>query len=81
MPKSYLFSFFLNYFCTAYIIQPIIEIKTESNIWEESGYFEGDIIQNFQRNGLLNVTYYWPNGLVPFEIDEQHFSEWFMIRL
>lgn len=48
------------------------------NIWEQSGFFEGDIIlqeSKSSRNGMLNDTYYWPDSLVPFQIDENYFSE------
>lgn len=55
------------------------DTDTEGNIWEESGFFEGDIIlpeSKPLRNGMLNDTYYWPNSLVPFQIEKNHFSEW-----
>lgn len=55
-------------------------IDNEDNIWEESGFFEGDIIlsaeKQLSRNGMLNETYYWPNSIVPFKIDEHDFSEY-----
>ncbi|KAL5274454.1 hypothetical protein ACFFRR_000908 [Megaselia abdita] len=47
----------------------------ENNVWEESGFFEGDIFLGSKRNGMLNETYYWPDSLIPFQIDENDFNE------
>ncbi|KAG8309061.1 hypothetical protein J6590_095015 [Homalodisca vitripennis] len=42
----------------------------QQNIWELSGQFEGDIEEdgedNQHRNGLLDTSYRWPRGVVPF---------------
>lgn len=36
---------------------------------EELGeYFEGDIMSSPTRNGMLDETYRWKNGVVPYEI-------------
>uniref|UniRef100_A0A1B6F4X2 Metalloendopeptidase n=1 Tax=Cuerna arida TaxID=1464854 RepID=A0A1B6F4X2_9HEMI len=48
----------------------------EQNIWELSGLFEGDIIEDDEnspsRNGLLNISSRWPGGVVPFEISSKY---------
>ncbi|KAF2884811.1 hypothetical protein ILUMI_21344 [Ignelater luminosus] len=42
----------------------------KQNIWELSGYFEGDmILAADQRNGLINTKYRWANNEIPYEID------------
>lgn len=79
-----LFLFFgLAYTASAFTI-PLNVKETPNlsdNVWEESGLFEGDIkninpMDLFSRNGLVNETYYWPEGIVPFEIDEKDFSKY-----
>ena len=39
--------------------------------WERSGKFEGDIMltDGKMRNGLINPACRWPNGVVPYVID------------
>lgn len=52
----------------------------KANIEELSGQFEGDIVLNenqydyifgngLARNGLVNITYRWPNNTVPYLLD------------
>ncbi|KAF5304288.1 hypothetical protein FQR65_LT07980 [Abscondita terminalis] len=44
--------------------------EDDQNIWQLSGQFEGDIILNDdQRNGLINQYYRWPNKVIPYMFD------------
>uniref|UniRef100_A0A336LB77 Metalloendopeptidase n=1 Tax=Culicoides sonorensis TaxID=179676 RepID=A0A336LB77_CULSO len=47
----------------------------ETNVWEHSGLYEGDIFLELGRNGLLNKTARWPKGIVPYRIEEEDFTE------
>lgn len=51
---------------------------------ELSGQFEGDIVLTEEqedvlvkgrRNGMINLARRWPNNVVPYDIVEEHFSE------
>ncbi|KAK2583322.1 hypothetical protein KPH14_009324 [Odynerus spinipes] len=49
------------------------------NIWELSGLYQGDIMlspdgQAGHRNGLLDTATRWPNGIVPYYIEEDDFD-------
>lgn len=44
---------------------------SETNVWEHSGLFEGDImLYSDNRNGLVNTSRRWPNATIPFHIDD-----------
>uniref|UniRef100_A0A1B6HU16 Metalloendopeptidase n=1 Tax=Homalodisca liturata TaxID=320908 RepID=A0A1B6HU16_9HEMI len=47
----------------------------QQNIWELSGFFEGDIVEDDEdyqhRNGLLDTSYRWPRGVVPFDFSPE----------
>ncbi|XP_063697836.1 zinc metalloproteinase nas-13-like [Culicoides brevitarsis] len=47
----------------------------ETNVWEHSGLYEGDILLELGRNGLLNKTARWPKGIIPYRIEEEDFTE------
>ncbi|XP_049830046.1 zinc metalloproteinase nas-14-like isoform X2 [Schistocerca gregaria] len=50
----------------------------EENPWEASGLLEGDIMiakVDDLRNVIRDEDKYWPNGVVPYYIDKDHFSE------
>lgn len=53
----------------------------EVSPWELSGLYEGDIMlygvdDNREiKNGLVDDTAYWPNGTIPYTIDEDDFSK------
>ncbi|XP_012282356.1 zinc metalloproteinase nas-15 [Orussus abietinus] len=51
----------------------------KGNLWELSGLDEGDIMFHpdspFSKNGLLNETARWPEGVVPYYIQEKDFDE------
>ncbi|XP_063974919.1 hatching enzyme 1.2-like [Diachasmimorpha longicaudata] len=49
--------------------------EDKENVWELSGLLEGDIMPNPQKNGLLDEAKRWPNGIVPFYIQEDDFDE------
>lgn len=51
--------------------------KNEGFEWEESGFFEGDIMtyKTDSRNGLLNEDFRWANATIPFYIEEKHFED------
>lgn len=55
------------------------ELLESDNPWENSGLFEGDIMiySKFQKNGIINSSYIWPNATIPFIIDGQ-FSKIFL---
>ena len=48
---------------------------------EELGlYFQGDMILDDKqmekaKNGIIDEAYRWPNGIVPYTIDEEDFSK------
>ncbi|XP_033236222.1 seminal metalloprotease 1-like [Drosophila pseudoobscura] len=44
--------------------------ETETDPELAAGYFEGDLDVEFGRNGLPKETQRWPNGSVPYKIDE-----------
>ncbi|XP_047368269.1 seminal metalloprotease 1-like [Vespa velutina] len=49
------------------------------NIWELSGLYQGDIMLSpnnkiSDRNGILDTTTRWPNGIVPYYIEEEDFD-------
>lgn len=49
--------------------------ESGTNIWEESGLYEGDIMvyqtSQVPKNGLLDPDSRWPNATVPFYIDDE----------
>lgn len=47
----------------------------ETHPWELSGLYQGDIMRQNSKNGVINETSLWPNGLVPYVIDEEDFDE------
>ncbi|XP_044729304.1 zinc metalloproteinase nas-15-like [Chrysoperla carnea] len=49
----------------------------DENFWEQSGKFEGDIDIDMVdvRNGLKDTKHRWPNGIVPYEIEKDDFSD------
>lgn len=46
----------------------------ETNVWELSGMYEGDIMiyhaSEMDKNGLVNQAARWPEGIVPYHISE-----------
>ncbi|XP_055372804.1 zinc metalloproteinase nas-14 [Condylostylus longicornis] len=47
----------------------------ETNIWETSELFEGDIMLYNTRNAILNDTLIWPDAIVPYYIDPVDFDD------
>ncbi|XP_065091620.1 low choriolytic enzyme-like [Ochlerotatus camptorhynchus] len=49
----------------------------EVNPWELSGLYEGDMLLDSHqaRNGILNETMRWPNGTVPYYIEDDDFTD------
>ncbi|KAL2735847.1 seminal metalloprotease 1-like [Vespula squamosa] len=50
------------------------------NIWELSGLYQGDIMLSpnnkiSSRNGILDTATRWPNGIVPYYIEEEDFDQ------
>jgi hypothetical protein len=56
----------------------LTDVTDEQSAWEQSGWFEGDIrlTEEQQRNGIIDPGSRWPNGVVPFVIDDI-FSEYY----
>lgn len=49
------------------------------NFWEESGQFEGDImLEGPERTGVINSIDRWPDGVIPYYIDDEHFSKYLL---
>nr|CAD7407867.1 unnamed protein product [Timema poppensis] len=48
--------------------------KEPENAWEMSGQFEGDIMIDDVRNALDDETSRWPDGVIPFYIQKEDFS-------
>ena len=52
--------------------------EDKQNIWELSGLYEGDIMltapEIANKNGLLSDRLRWPDGIVPFYIEEDDFG-------
>ncbi|PNF32679.1 hypothetical protein B7P43_G13113 [Cryptotermes secundus] len=50
----------------------VIDVRSKQSAWELSGKFEGDIAlsENQLRNGLIGSSTLWPNGIVPYVIDD-----------
>lgn len=44
------------------------------NVWELSGLYEGDIMLDKERNGMIKENFRWPNGTIPFYIRKQDFT-------
>ncbi|XP_066995566.1 hatching enzyme 1.2 [Anabrus simplex] len=52
--------------------------QERGNAWEMSGLFEGDIMLSDDsdiRNAIQDEERYWPNGIVPYYINEKDFSK------
>lgn len=51
----------------------------ETNVWEQSGLYEGDIMiyhsSHMDKNGLIDKATRWPNGTVPYHISDT-FCKW-----
>lgn len=64
----------------------IKNLEKDDNPWEHSELYEGDIMiyseegyqrnSGLERNGLLNQQSYWPNGIVPFYVEEEDFCKY-----
>ncbi|XP_053690798.1 seminal metalloprotease 1-like [Sabethes cyaneus] len=54
-----------------------LDDEDEANPWELSGLFEGDILLDpyHSRNGLRNETMRWTDGIVPYYIKDDEFSD------
>lgn len=64
--------------CVFRAVKPLpIPLENEVNPEELGEYLEGDIIVNVAvtRNGVLNGTLRWHEGLVPFLIDDAHLRD------
>ncbi|KAH8341367.1 hypothetical protein KR059_004232 [Drosophila kikkawai] len=59
--------FLLGSLCTGTFAAPCEETDPELT----AGYFEGDIILDYNRNGLLDEARHWPNATVPYIISEE----------
>lgn len=48
--------------------------EDETNVWEQSGLYEGDIMiyhsSHMDKNGLIDESTRWPNGTVPYHISD-----------
>lgn len=50
--------------------------RPSHNFWEESGQFEGDImLEGPERTGVILSTDRWPDGVIPYYLDDNHFTE------
>lgn len=51
---------------------------SDGNIWEESGYFEGDMVidKHNIRNGLIDKSKQWPYGEVSYKVRESDFCKY-----
>lgn len=52
--------------------------EDQPNPWELSGLYEGDMLLEphwNSRNGVTNSTLRWPNGTVPYYVEDEDFSE------
>lgn len=60
--------------CFFLLAEKIAKWKPEdgTNVWEQSGLLEGDIMiyPSLNKNGLLDAAMYWPNATVPYYIDD-----------
>lgn len=59
-------------------IDELSEGEDEPNPWELSGLYEGDMLLEphwNSRNGVTNSTLRWPNGTVPYYVEDEDFSE------
>ena len=55
----------------------VADVSEKQSAWERSGKFEGDIMMTDEqkRNFVIRPERRWPNGVVPFVIDDV-FSEY-----
>ncbi|KAH8233971.1 hypothetical protein KR032_008405 [Drosophila birchii] len=61
----------LGILCSEVFSAPFNIPREETDPELTAGYFEGDIILETDRSGLLNPARLWPNGIVPYNISDQ----------
>ncbi|XP_008214355.2 zinc metalloproteinase nas-13-like [Nasonia vitripennis] len=51
--------------------------EDDNNIWELSGLYQGDMMgfDKLGKNGLLDETARWPDAVIPYNIDQEDFTE------
>ncbi|XP_020806049.1 seminal metalloprotease 1-like [Drosophila serrata] len=57
--------------CFGVFSVPLDPSYEEKNPEVNDGYFEGDIILDVERIGMLNLDRQWPNAIVPYKISEE----------
>jgi hypothetical protein len=62
-------------------VSSVADVEDKQSPWEQSGIFEGEIMLNEEeRNGLINPGGRWPNEVVPFDTDDVY-SEYCSVKL
>jgi hypothetical protein len=50
------------------------------NIEEMENYFQGDILPSKTgRNGIISEAARWPNGIIPYTISDEDFSQYYYL--
>ncbi|KAH8233970.1 hypothetical protein KR032_008406 [Drosophila birchii] len=71
MVSSWFHLFLLGSLCFGIFSAPLDPSNEDQDPELTPGYFEGDIILDTDRSGLLKPARLWPNGIVPYNISDQ----------